>query len=410
MAGTDDALRAAVEGAGWEGLLADMVRTPSHPGLARQEEPVVRVLAAYLEAHGIGCEIIEVAPGRPNLLASLGPASGGRHLLLCGHTDTVPLNAGDPGVGFSAETREGSMYGRGTADMKGGLAAMAACMVALGRTGALPAGRVTLAAVADEEMESLGTEHLVTSGFRADGAIVGEPTGNRLHLGHRGLQWLEVEFHGRAAHGGMAQTGINAIAAAARFMTRVEHELVPSLAPRTHALLGPPTINFGTIEGGDQPSTVARRCRLTLDRRSVPGETFETITAELERLLRAVEAEMPGLATTLARVPGGMATMDHGPTVVDADHPLARAVAAACEAVTGARQAPGAFPAWTDAALLANFGGIPAVVLGPGDLAVAHSPREFVPLAEVAAAARIYAAAALRFCAGTDASAAGPRS
>jgi acetylornithine deacetylase/succinyl-diaminopimelate desuccinylase len=402
MARADEALRAAVEGCGWLDLLAEMVRTPSHPGVPRQEEQVVRVLARYLEGHGIACRVEEVAPGRPNLLATVEGGARGRELVLCGHTDTVPLNAGEPGVGFSAEVRGGHMEGRGTADMKGGLAAMAACLVALRRTGALPAGRVTLAAVADEEMESLGTEHLVRRGHRADGAIVGEPTSNHLCLGHRGLQWLEVEFHGRAAHGGAAQTGINAIAAAARFMTRVERDLVPTFGPRTHPLLGPPTVNFGTIEGGDQPSTVARRCRLTLDRRSVPGETFESISAELEELLRAVEAEMPGLTATLARVPGGMATMDHGPTAVDEDHPLARAVRAACAAVTGAREAPRAFPAWTDAALLATFGGVPSVVLGPGDLAVAHSPRERVSLSEVADAARIYAAAALEFCPQVD--------
>jgi succinyl-diaminopimelate desuccinylase len=405
MSGADGPLSRAIAEADWTRLLAEMVRTPSHPGVARQEEQVVAVLARHLETRGIACSVTEVAPGRPNLIATVAAADerargGGRHLLLCGHTDTVPLNAGDPGHGFSAEVHEGHMYGRGTADMKGGLAAMAACLIALQRTGALAAGRVTLAAVADEEMESLGTEHLVRSGFRADGAIVGEPTGNRLNLGHRGLQWLAVEFHGRAAHGGAAETGINAIAAAARFMGRVERELVPSFTPRTHPLLGPPTLNFGTIEGGDQPSTVARRCRLTLDRRSVPGETFETITAELEALLRAVEAEMPGLRTTLARVPGGMATMDHGPTVVDHGHPLGRAVRSACEAVKNGPEAPGAFPAWTDAALLANFGGIPSVVLGPGDLAVAHSPRESVPLHEVAQAALIYAAGAVAFCGG----------
>src|SRR6185503_16084880 len=139
-------------------------------------------------------------------------------LLLCGHTDTVPLNAGDEGVGLSAEIRDGKLHGRGSADMKGPIAAMAAALVALRETGALAAGAVTLAAVADEERESLGAERLIASGLRADGAIVGEPTQNRLALGHRGLEWLEIAFRGRAAHGGKPGSGVSAIAAAARFV------------------------------------------------------------------------------------------------------------------------------------------------------------------------------------------------
>ena len=384
----------AIDASGWPDLLADLVRTPSHPGVPRQEEAVVRVLADWLSARGIVAEVREAAPGRPNLIGRVFGREGGRRLVLCGHTDTVPLNAGEPGVGFSADVRDGRMLGRGTCDMKGALAAMAAALATLQSTGALARGEAVLAAVADEEMESLGAEALVAEGFSADGAIVGEPTENRLALGHKGLEWLEIRLEGRAAHGGTPEAGVNAIVAAARFLSLVEERLKPALAARAHPLLGPPTINAGTIAGGDQPSTVAAGCVLRVDRRTVPGESFASVVAELEALLAEVARAMPGLRSSVARMPGGMRTLEHLPTVLDAAHPLASSVAS----VLGTPGAPAAFPAWTDASLLSNFAGIPCVILGPGDLALAHSPRESVPLTEVREAAVLYARAAVAFC------------
>ena len=377
-------------------LLADLVRTPSHPGVPRQEEAVVRLLAAWLTARGVTPEIREVAPGRPNLLARLTGPQPGRRLILCGHTDTVPLNAGEPGSGFSAEVKEGRLLGRGACDMKGAVAAMAAALTALAPT--FTRGEVLLAAVADEEMASLGAEALVAEGIKADGAIVGEPTGNRLALGHKGLEWLEIAFAGRAAHGGTPQAGVNAITAAAGFLTLVEAKLVPVLAARAHPLLGPPTINAGTIAGGDQPSTVAAACRIQVDRRTVPGESYDSAVAELTALVSEVERTMPGVTGTVSRVPGGMRTLEHGPALIDETHSLSRAAATAIEHVTGRRDPPTSFPAWTDASLLSNFASIPCVIVGPGDLSLAHSPRESVPLAEVRDAARIYAKTAVDFC------------
>ncbi|HZN56060.1 MAG TPA: M20 family metallopeptidase [Candidatus Polarisedimenticolaceae bacterium] len=397
MTGSPD-LSAAIDLTGWERLLAALVRTPSHPGIARQEERAASLLADWLAERGVETTLDPAAPGRPNVIAHVEGRKPGRHLVLCGHTDTVPLNAGEPGAGFSAEVRDGLLWGRGACDMKGGLTAMAAALAALAATGSLSAGELTLAAVVDEEMQSLGAEHLVASGIRADGAIVGEPTGNRLALGHRGLEWLEVSFRGRAAHGGTPSAGINAVAAAARFVTRVEDELLPALARRAEGPLGAPTLNVGTIRGGDQPSTVAAECVVTLDRRTVVSETFDGVLDELERLLAPVREGFPGLATSIRRVPGGMATLEHRATLLAPDHALARAVAAARADVVGADEPSTIFPAWTDASLLSHFAGIPSVVLGPGDLSVAHSPREHVPLAEVRAAARIYAGAAIVFC------------
>jgi len=162
--------------------------------------------------------------------------------------------------------------------------------------------------------------------------------------------------------------------------------------------LGPPTLNFGTVRGGDQPSTVAASCVLTADRRSIPGETFELICKELESLLADVEAEMPGLGTTLRRMPGGMATLEHVSLKTSPSEAIVDAVVAARRRVCGRAGELGAFPAWTDGALLAGFAAIPTVILGPGDLAVAHSPEESVEIAQVIDAARIYAVTGAEFC------------
>jgi len=394
------AATARFERAGLIELAQALVRIPSHPGRPRQEEEVAAALARYLGRHGIAAELTEAAPGRPNLIARVTGAAPGRALMLCGHTDTVPLNTGDPGFGFSGEVAEGWLRGRGAVDMKGAVAAMAAALVVALQDGALPAGELVLAAVVDEEMESLGAEALVRSGRRADGALVGEPTHNRLALGHKGLEWLSVRFSGRAAHGGTPEAGVSAIDSAARFLCRVEEQLEPVLARRSHPLLGPPTINAGTIAGGDQPSTVAARCTIQLDRRTVPGESYQSVVAELEEIAREVEAGSPGLGIAIERMAGGMATLEHLPLELAPDHPLARAATEAIAAVTGRTSAPLAFPAWTDGALLSGFGGIPTAVLGPGDLALAHSPVEALPVDELFEAAAIYLACARLFCAG----------
>ncbi len=379
-------------------LAADLVRLPSHPGTERQEERVVLALGRFLGERDLGVQIEEILPGRPNLIVSIEGERPGPHLLLCGHTDTVPLNSGEPGVGLSGEIREGRLHGRGSVDMKGALAAMATAIVALSRH--LPAGRVTFAAVIDEEMESLGAEQLVDTSFRADGAVVGEPTSNRIALGHKGLEWLEIHFQGRSAHGGTPDKGINAVSAAGMFLALVENELKPRLLARRHPILGPPTLNFGTIRGGDQPSTVAATCLLTLDRRTVPGENFQSIVAELTDLLARIERAYPGLHTVVRRVQGGMGSLLHVALVTPPEAPLAMAAQAARRQVCGEVGELTTFPAWTDGALLSGYAGIPTIILGPGDLALAHSPRESVPVADITEAARIYAHLALAFCAG----------
>ncbi|MEE9218893.1 MAG: M20 family metallopeptidase [Acidobacteriota bacterium] len=398
----DDSLRGALRKADPVRLLGDLVRAPSHPGVERQEERVAQLLAEYLRPCGLDVELQEVRPGRPNLLARLAGRGGGRSLLLCGHTDTVPPNALMSIEPFAAQIRDGRLQGRGACDMKGALAAMAVALAVLARSGPKLAGDLTLAAVIDEETQSLGAEAVVQSGLRAEGCVVGEPTENRVAIGHRGLELLQVEFTGRAAHGGAPDEGLNAIAAAARFVQLIEDELAPALARRTHALLGASTVNVGVIHGGDQPNTVAARCIVQLERRWIVGETVERMNAEMEALLERVRDERAGVSTRLRRVPGSMATLAHGPLETPPEHPLVGCSLAARAEVCGRSEAPGAFAAWTDAALLWREAGIPCVVMGPGSLAQAHTADEWISIEQVREAACQYVALALRFCGAPD--------
>jgi acetylornithine deacetylase/succinyl-diaminopimelate desuccinylase family protein len=381
-------------------LLRAMVRAQSHPAVPRQEEGTARALEAYLGKHGIPCDLTAVREGRPNLIATLEGKKPGRHLLLCGHTDTVPPNEGSSADFFSARVENGRMFGRGTVDMKGALAAMAAALVDIRESGGLDSGRVTLAAVIDEELESLGAEALIRSGFKADGAIIGEPTGNRVAIGHKGLEWLEARFIGKAVHGSVREEGVDAISAAAQFISLIENELVPGFARRPDPVLGPSAINVGTIRGGQQPSFVADACRVQVDRRWVGNETIEQVFDGLEALLAKVRAARPGLKTELVRMPEGMATMLHGPLVIDPGHPLVLAVQWSL-AGAGRDSAPTVFPAWTDGALISRESGIPTLIWGPGELKLAHSAEESVPVEDIFLAARLYAAAARRFTAGS---------
>ena len=375
-------------------LLRELVRTPSYPGIPSQEAAVVRVLGRFCDAHAIAYEVTEVAAGRPNLVAHIEGSESGPHLLLCGHTDTVPPNVGSEAAGLGVREGDGVLYGRGTVDMKGALAAMAGVLLQLKPL--LRRGRISLAAVADEEMQSIGTEALIRSGFRADAAIVGEPTAFQIAVGHKGLEWLNVDFMGRAAHGGAANEGISAISAAARFAHLVDTELRPAFERRQDPVLGPPTINIGTIHGGDQPSTIAGHCRIQLDRRWVTTETVDQVFGELEAILAQVRGTFPGLGTALSRVPSGMATMIHGPIVTAPDHAI---VMAARAALVDQRMPPTltVFPAWTDASLIGREAGIPSIIWGPGELRWAHTPDEHIALADVALAVSLYSAAALRF-------------
>ncbi len=220
----------------------------------------------------------EPAPDRISVVGTLRGSGGGKSLMLNGHIDTVGVeHMPDP---FSAEIRDGKLYGRGAYDMKGSVAAMLAAVKALRDAGASLPGDLLLAAVADEEYASLGTADIATR-YQPDAAIVTEPTELQLAIAHKGFVWLEVTVIGKAAHGSRPQLGIDANLKMGRFLhelDRLEQEL---RAREPHPLIGPPTLHAALINGGREMSVIADRCELRIERRTIPGETEAQTIAEI---------------------------------------------------------------------------------------------------------------------------------
>ncbi len=379
-------------------LAKELIAIPSHFEASGKEREVAEAIRCFFQKEGISSWLEATEGSRPNVFARLGEGQG-PVLLWCGHTDTVPPGEyeGDP---FCGEVKEGFLFGRGAVDMKSSLACAMAALAGLKRAGISLCGQVLFAALADEEGASTGARALLRSGLRADGAVVGEPTGLTPCLGHRGLEWFQIEFRGVPVHGGRQQEGVNAISLAGRFLHRLEDDLLNALTERRHPCLGPSTLNVGRIEGGTQPSTVAGRCLLQLDRRWIPGESRESVLTELQDLLDRLQMEDPSFQATVrimesSRMEEGIV---HEAYWMDPDQPLARCVQESIMRVLGKEMAFGAFPAWSDGGLLAAYGGIPTVILGPGQLSSAHSPNESIDISQLLPASLIFADLFLRFC------------
>lgn len=378
------------------GLTSRLVQIPSYSHMPQQEDQISQYIVDYFSSVGIAAERIEIAPGRFNVVASLpGRREDAPSLMLSGHMDTVP--AYDMEDAFAGTIRDGTIYGRGTCDMKGPLAAMMAAMTAIHQSGVQLDGTLYFTGVADEEEKGLGAKYLVEHGPAADATIVGEPTDMQLALGHKGLEWIEVVIHGKKVHGGNQDAGVNAIEMAGRFIDWIERRYRPVLDTRRHPVLGAPTINLGTIQGGDQPSTVPDRCTICLDRRCVPSESIAQVYAELEEGIQQLQREDPRFCATVSDLLRGE-TLPHIPFCTDLDAAVVRAAAQAIGRVGEREIVYTTFPAWTDAGFLNSGTRSTCIVMGPGELSKAHSIHESIPIQDLDYAARVYAETALAFC------------
>ena len=360
-------------------------RNPSLAPGAPGERECARLLASVLRAWGFAVEVVDAAPGRPNVVARLSPSGEprGRSLMLNGHLDVVGTD-GMTHAPFDADVRDGLLYGRGSADMKGGVAAMCAAAVRAHDTGALR-GEVIVTAVADEEFESVGTRALVERGVRADGAIVTEPTRLRVMPAHRGFAWVTATVRGRAAHGSRWDLGVDAIRHAGLLLAELDALEERELAHRTpHPLLGRPSLHASTIEGGTGLSTYPDRCVVRLERRTIPGERATDVVDEVRAACDRVRTRRP---TFDAEV-----TLDFAqpPSDVPPNAPIVRALVDALGAAGEPPTPLEGMSAWTDAALL-NAAGIPAICFGPGDITLAHAATEYVPVVEIERAVDVLA-------------------
>lgn len=372
-------------------LLRALIRTPSvNPSLeagGAGESAMAALCSGWLAEWGFDVETVATDPARPSVIARHG--DGGPTLILNGHLDTVGV-AGMTTAPFDAHLENGRMTGRGACDMKGGLASLLAASRTLAESG--HAGTLIVALSADEEHASIGMEQLVAEGLWADAAIVCEPTSLAVMPAHKGFVWVDAEFTGRAAHGSRPDVGIDAIRHAAAFLSELDALDADLRARPPHPLLGLGSIHAGTIEGGTAPSVYPERCRVSLERRTLPGESAKRVMAELERAVERARALHPDLQVELT------ATLERPGTEVDED---SRLVQGLLEAMRGEGLEPLIEPmtAWVDAAWL-NEVGVPAVCFGPGSIAQAHSADEWVPVDEVRTCAAVLETFARAFLSG----------
>lgn len=379
-------------------LASRLIRIPSHWDVPTKEEEVVKAVASFLAGENIPFTLQRVEGSRNNLIATIKGEGGGRSLALSGHLDTVPPYNMEVEP-FAAKIEGGRIYGRGAVDMKGPVAAMLMTLAAYRRSGITLKGDLIFAGVLAEETNSDGSETLIRSGFRADGAIVGEPSDREYAIGHRGLEWIEVEFFGKTAHGGVPQDGVNAIVHAAKFINRIQEKIVPKLALREHPHMGPSVMNFGRIEGGTQPSTVADHCVVKMDRRYISSESLEGVIAEYQEVLDELSREDPTFRAELKLMDlGKMAHFYHAPLETPPDDPIVKAVVDSIREVSGIEPRMTTRRGWTDAAIFGHFGKIPTVVFGPGSLSRSHGKAEFITLDELEEGFRTYVSIAIRFC------------
>ena len=366
-------------------LVAIDSRNPALVAEAPGEGPVARVLADVLRAWGMRVEIYDALPGRPNVIARAG-RPGARALMFNGHLDVVGTE-GMTHAPFVPEVRGSRLYGRGATDMKGGIAAMAAA-AALADDGALDA-EIIVAAVIDEEEASAGTRVLLERGVRAEMAIVTEPTELAVMPAHRGFVWIEIDVEGRAAHGSRHDLGVDAIRHAALVLAELDAHEERVLTTRQHPLLGRASLHASHMHGGIGMSTYPDRCVLSLERRTIPGETTADALREVESAIERVRQRKPAMRAS-ARV-----LLAQGPSDVAVDAPVVRALSDALRAEGEVVRVEG-MSAWTDAALL-NDAGIPAVCFGPGNIKLAHAAEEWIEIPEIERATSVLTRMAREF-------------
>lgn len=335
-------------------------------------------LAAVLNAWGFAVSLQEIAPGRANLIARIGP-TGRTPLILNGHLDVVGVD-GMTHAPFVPEVRDGSMFGRGSTDMKGGVAAMCVAAARAAARGSL-ASEIIITAVCDEEYASIGTRALLAQGLRATGAIITEPTRMAIAPAHKGFAWIEVVLHGHAAHGSRYDVGIDANRHAGLLLAALDRYEQDVLMTRVHPLLGRASLHASSIVGGTGWSTYADRCTLHIERRTLPGESGEQALADIRTRCDELAASRPGFRADVSLV------CAQPPLALALDAPLITAMRAACTA-GGIEPTIAGLSCWTDAALFAEAG-IPALCFGPGDIARAHSATEWVEVADLERATEI---------------------
>ncbi|HEX3890862.1 MAG TPA: M20/M25/M40 family metallo-hydrolase [Verrucomicrobiae bacterium] len=346
-----------------DGTTARQARQP-HPFAGEQR--VADFLAATAARAGLEIEFQNVLQGRSNLIARLRPKNKIKQtILLAPHLDTV----GADGTKFIPQRKNGRLHGRGACDTKGSVAAMLSALCELASSKSRPLEtEIVFAGLIDEEHAQAGSRALVKNKFKADLAVVGEPTRLQVVTAHKGNLWLKLETRGKAAHGATPQFGKNAIHEMARIVDALETDYAAQLRKRKHPLLGAATVNVGTVSGGAQPNIVPDFCKISFDRRTLPDETDTKVKNEIAAFLRAKNLSAKIISMKLAPA-----------LPLETNHKLPL-VQKFLKNIGQTK--PLGVHFFCDAAIL-SAGGIPSVVFGPGDVAQAHTADEWISLSEL---------------------------
>jgi acetylornithine deacetylase len=374
-----------------EQLLSDLVSinsinpdlVPGSPG----EAEIAHYIADWLRRADLEVELVESVSGRPNVVGIARGTGGGKTLLLNGHMDTVGVAGMPDGHQPRIDRAAGRLYGRGAYDMKGGVAA-SMLAIAEARKQNLR-GDVIFTGVIDEEYASVGTMDLAKR-FQADGAIVAEFTELQLILAHRGFVWLEVETIGKAAHGSRPDLGVDAIVKMGKVLTEMEKLDQNLRANPTHPLLGSGSVHASLIQGGQELSSYPERCLLSVERRTLPGETPDSVETELSQIVEGLQRSDPAFKADVRR------GIDRSPLETREDAEIVQALQAASVKMLNHPLQIAGVQFWTDAAVL-SAAGIPSVLFGPSGRG-AHAVEEWVDLSSVKTCADIYLATAIDFC------------
>lgn len=357
------------------------------------EREVAEYAAAYLAAAGLSVELIEHDAERASVLARLKGSGEASAVLYSAHLDTVPVGVEqwlhDP---FAAEIADGKIWGRGTCDMKAGMAVIMVAAKILAQAQAPLKGDMLIAFTAGEEIDSLGA---VAVAQRTDlgpvqAMLVTEPSSNDLYVAEKGALWLEIATHGQTAHGSMPDLGRNAVMMMVAFLAEFDKLEIPF---SVHPMLGGFSKSVNTITGGVKTNVVPDYCAVTVDMRTVPGQDHSQIVKQVEELFVQMQAKMPDFKASLKVV------NDRPPVTTAADDPAVIKFNAAIAEVTGQPAVPKGVRYYTDAAALVPVLNIPMIICGPGHAGLAHQPNEYVDIDLLVQAVKIYTLATLKFLA-----------
>ncbi len=367
-------------------LLRRAVATKNEPEHELYEQPIVDLYAGMMRDFGLEVEVIEGAPGRPSVVGRMRGSGGGRSVFFNGHLNSPSSLLADWKTDpYELTLIDGKLLGMGVSDLKAAIIGMLFAARAIGRRG--PRGAVTIGpGAASEQGGLIGTKAIVDRGYRADVAIVGEPTDLEIVNCQRGAVWVNVHVRGRS---GLSGGGVNAVHKAVR-VAQAYIDLNRGLATRKDPVLGAPGLSVNIIQGGHRISTVPNRCMLTIDRRSIPGETGEEVLAEIERVADELRTEDPELDLTLEP------RLSMPPLRSRAEDSLAvKVVSDAVRDVRGREPVIKGIRGFTEMVHLHEVG-MDGVVCGPGNVDVIHAPNEYVTVEELMHTIGLYTNVAAR--------------